>query len=215
MAIIQSGASSSTLTVESAYNSARVTLFPRTVVGSYLVSTATGSIAASTAANSVLWTMKNNSTNVIVVRQITLGLQITTGYTKGSLRLSAYATRTSFTQGTTNATLQTLSGNNGKKRTSHSSTTAVMYACTTTGISGDSASNEDTTPFATAMFDLTAAISTQPLDGMTVLYQADPSEFPFILDPGEGIRIKNPTAFAATGVANLIVNIDYDEVTTY
>jgi hypothetical protein len=215
MAIIQSGESSSSLTIETAYNSARVTHFPREVVGSYLMSTNTGAIAASTAANSVLWTMKNNNNNTMIIRQILLGLQITTGYTKGSLRLSAFATRTAFTQGTTNGTLQTLSGNNGKKRTSHSSSTAVIYACTTTGITGDSASNEDTIPFATVLLDLTNAISTQPTAGLATLFQIDTTEFPLILDPGEGIRIKNPTAFAASGVSTLIVNVDYDEVITY
>lgn len=215
MAIIQSGASESTLTIETAFNSARVTHFPRTVVGSYLMSTNTGSIAASTAANSVLWTFKNSGPNTIIVRQITVGLQITTAYTKGSLRLSAYVVRSTFTQGTTNGTLQTTTGNNGKKRTSHASTTATIYACTTTGITGDTATSEDTTPFATSLLDLTAAISTQPTAGLATMFQADPTEYPILLEPNEGIRIKNPTAFAATGVSTLIVNIDYDEVTTY
>jgi hypothetical protein len=215
MAIIQSGVSDATLTIETAFNSARVTHFPRTVIGSYLISTNTGSIAASTAANSVLWTFKNTGTTTVVVRQISVGLQITTAYTKGSLRLSAFVVRAPYTQGTTNATLQTTSGNNGKKRTSHATSTAVIYACTTTGITGESAAAEDTTPFATALLDLTNAISTQPQSGLATMFQIDPTEFPLIIEPDEGIRIKNPTAFAATGISTLIVNIDYDEVTTY
>ena len=215
MAIIQSGASDTTLTIETAFNSARVTHFPRTVVGSYIMSTATGAIAASTAANSVLWTFKNAGSNTVIIRQITVGLQITTAYTKGSLRLGAYVVRTTFTQGTTNGTLQTTTGNNGKKRTSHATSTASIYACTTTGITGDTATGEDATPFAQVLLDLTAAISTQPVAGLAPMFQADPTEYPLILEPDEGLRIKNLTAFAATGVSNLIVNIDYDEVTTY
>jgi hypothetical protein len=126
-----------------------------------------------------------------------------------------YPVRTSFTQGTTNGTLVPLSGNIGKKRTSHPTTGVVSYICTTTGITGDTATGEDTQPHATAVFDLPAAIGTVPTVGNWEMAYQSTSQYPLILAPTEGFRIKNDIAFAATGVSNLIVNLEYDEITTY
>jgi hypothetical protein len=108
-----------------------------------------------------------------------------------------------------------LSGNIGKKRTSHPTTGVVSYVCTTTGITGDTATNEDTSPHATAAFDLPAAIGAVPIAGTREMLYQSTNQYPLILAPNEGFRIKNDTAFAATGISNLIVNVEYDEITTY
>lgn len=214
MAIIQSGLDSSLATVDS-NGSIYTTIYPNKVIGAYQWSATSGAIAASTAANSVLFTFKNSGTNIIVLKRVSVGLQITTAYTKGSLRLATYFARTSFTQGTTNATAITLTGNNGKKRTSFPTTTATGYICTTTGITGDTATGEDTIPFSTIGIDLTAAISNSPAAGLVELFSQQATEYPVVLAAGEGFRLKNDTAFALTGVSNLIVNLEYAEVASY
>ena len=214
MAIIQSGATTDLLTIDPTMKSARTTIRPNECTGSYTFSAISGTIAASTGAG-VLYTFKYTGSGVCILRRISVGLQITTGYTKGSLRLSSYFVRSTFTQGSTGATLVTLTGNNGKKRTSMATTTGVAYITTTGLITGDTATGEDTQPFATTMIDLTAAISTQPVAGLAPLYLQDDIDYPVVLAANEGFRIKNDTAFAATGSGNLIVNIEYDEMTAY
>lgn len=214
MALIQSGLSTNLATVDTT-GSIYTTIYPNVGVGAYQFTGVSGTIAASTAANSILFTFKNNGTNLMVIRRFSVGLQVTTAFTKGSLRLSTYFVRTSFTQGTTNGTLITLTGNNGKKRTSQPTTNAVGYICTTAGITGDTATGEDTTAFASAGLDLPAAIGNVPTQGLYDMIVHTDTEYPLVLAPQEGFRLKNDTAFAATGSGNLIVNIEYGEVASY
>ena len=217
MGYIQSGAGIHKLTVGEEFDAARITIFPRDVVGSYVLSAATGGIAGGTGAGSVLATFKNSGSNQIIIRTIKIGIQTTTGYgANNGIRFSSYFVRNSFTQGTTNGTAVTLTGNNDKKRTTGmATTTASVVMCTTTGITGDTATGEDTTPFATALFVLLTTVGTTPDAGWVDLYTADWAEFPIVLAPNEGFRIKNVTAFPATGVVSLMLKINYDELTSY
>lgn len=215
MAIIQSGQDTNLAQIE-ASNSIRTTIYPNySSVGAYQHSAVSGSIAAATAANGILYTFKNAGTNLIILRRLSIGLQTTTAYTQGGIRFSSYFVRTSFTQGTTNATLVTLTGNNGKKRTSMTTTTAVAYICTTAGITGDTATGEDTVPFSTTVLNLPASITTSPSAGLVDMNLQIDTEYPLVFAANEGFRIKNDTAFAATGVSNLIVNVEYGEYVSY
>lgn len=211
MALIQSGATTDLLTIDPTAKAARATLRPNEVTGAYGWTATSGSIAAATAAG-VLFTWKYTGSGVAVLRKIHVGLQVTTAYTQGGIRMSSYFVRTAFTQGGGNGTLVTLTGNNGKRRTSHATTTAAAYICTTTGITGDTATGEDATPFGSLVLNLPASI------GVVVpqtLYQDDPTDHPLVFAQNEGFRIKNDTAFAATGVSNLIVMVEYDEMAAY
>lgn len=216
MAIIQSGSSGDLLKIDTTCKAARTALYPRSFYGSYHFSANSGIIAASTAADSILFTLKNTSSNLFIIRRILVGMQVTTAYTKGSVRIGGFIVRTNYTaQGTTAATTVTLTGNNGKKRTSYPSPTINVQICTTTTISGDNVgANEDATPFAQTLIDLRADIGTSPVAGLVPLYDEYVNEAPFILEANEGIRIKNRTVFPATGSGHLIVDVDYDEVLT-
>lgn len=220
MGYIQSGTQTHNvhkLTVGEEFESARITVFPRDIVGSYVLSASTGGIAGGTGAGGILATFKNAGTNTMVIRTIKIGIQTTTGYAANNgIRFSSYFVRTSFTQGTTNGTPVTLTGDNVKKRTiGQATTTASVVMCTTAGITGDTATGEDSTPFATALFALLTTVGTTPDAGWVDLYTADWAEYPMVLSPEEGFRIKNVTAFPATGVVSLMLKINYDEVVTY
>jgi len=216
MAIIQSGNSGDLLRIDTTTKAARVALYSRQFYGTYHLSANSGIIAASTAADSILFTLKNTSTNLFLIRRILVGMQVTTAYTKGNVRLAGYIVRTNYTaQGTTAATTVNLTGNNGKKRTSFPSPTINVQICTTTTISGENVgSNEDITPFAQTLLDLRADIGTSPVSGLVPLYDELTMETPFILEANEGIRIKNRTVFPASGSGHLIVDVDYDEILT-
>jgi hypothetical protein len=211
MALIQSGATTDLLTIDPTAKAARTTIRPNEVTGAYRWSATSGAIAAATAAG-ILFTWKYTGSGVAVLRRIDVGLNVTTAYTQGGLKVSAYFVRTSFTQGSTNATAVTLTGNNGKKRTSHLTTNASAFICTTTGITGDTAAGEDATPWCYALLNQPANIG---IVAPQILYQDDPTDFPLVFAANEGFRIKNDTAFAATGVANLIVTVEYDEMAAY
>jgi len=211
MALIQSGATTDLLTIDPTAKAARTTIRPNEVTGAYRWTATSGSIAAATAAG-ILFTWKYTGSGVAVLRRIDVGLNVTTAYTQGGLRVSTYFVRTTFTQGSTNATAVTLTGNNGKKRTSHATTNASAFILTTTGITGDTASGEDVTPFCSTLLNLPGSIN---VVGPQTLYQDDPTDFPLVFAANEGFRIKNDTAFAATGVSSLTVIVEYDEMAAY
>lgn len=214
MALIQSGASTDILTVDPTAKAARTTIRPNEVTGAYRWTATSGSIAAATAAG-VLFTWKYAGSGVAVLRRIDVGLQVTTAYTQGGIKISSYFVRTTFTQATgagNNANTVALTGNIGKKRTSHATTNVSAYICTTTGIINDTATGEDTTPFSSVLLNQPANIG---IVGATILYQDDPTDYPLVFAQNEGFRIKNDTAFAATGASNLVVTVEYDEMAAY
>lgn len=222
MAIIQSGATTDTMTVDPTFKAARVTLRPYETAsttftgGAYRGLFASGSIAAATAAASTTESLANfkyTGTGVCVVRRVQVGLQVTTAYTQGGMYFLLYPVRTSYTQGTTGGTLQTLTGNNVKLRTSHATSSSTIYVTTTAKITSDAA--PDTTPIAGALFNLPAAISASPVAGMVDLLPADPMSHPLVLAQNEGFQIKNATAFAATGVSTMLVGIEWFEMPSF
>ena len=214
MAVIQSGASSTTLmTVDPTNLAARVTLRPNELTGSYRASLVSGTIAASTAAG-ILYTFKYTGTGVCIIRSVQVGEQVTTAYTAGSMRLGLYIVRTSFTQGTTNGTQTIFSVN--KKRTSQSTPNASAVISTTTVITGDTTGSEDSVAYNHVLLSLPATITTTPVDGLRdFINPYSATSYPIVLAQNEGFRIKNDTAFAATGSGNLVVAVEWEEATAY
>ena len=235
MAFIQSGAQTdaSLATVDPTFKALRTTMRPPDMLTYIKESAFSGAITASLAAGSVVFTYKNSSQFLHVIRRISIGLNATTAFTQGSAAFGAYFNRTNFiTQGTTNST--SFIGNLSVARTSLASSSATEYINTTTGITGDVTLNEDTVPFAICAMDFPAFITytsntisrgnfngsgnTMAFPGMAAVDLFDASgtnSFPLVLYPNEGFRIKNDTIFPATGVATMIVNIERAEVASF
>lgn len=211
MAQIQSGADATLLTVDPTFNAARISIRPPEVTGAYRISKTTGIIAASTAATSVLAAFRYGGTGVAVISNIRVGLNVLAAYTQGSVILSAYSTRSYTVTETTNYTAATLTGNNAKLRTSQATTSALFGVATTTGITGGTGTN-DTQPLGSVTFNLPGTITGQSMqDFFTFTMQS----FPLICAQNEGFRIICDTAFAATGTANLVFQVEWFEATAY
>ena len=213
MAVLQSGASTATLTIDPTLSAARVNLRPNEITGSYRASLVSGTIAASTAAG-VLYTFKYSGPGVCIIRSVQIGEQVTTAYTQGSMRMGLYIVRSSFTQGTTNGTLTSFSVN--KKRTSLATPVASAVISTTTVVTGDTVGAEDAVAYGHILLNMPATITTTPVDGLREFvgpYNA--SAYPLVLAQNEGFRIKNDTAFPATGSGNLVVTVEWEEALAY
>jgi hypothetical protein len=213
MAVLQSGASTATLTIDPTLSAARVNLRPNEITGSYRASLVSGTIAASTAAG-VLYTFKYAGTGVCIIRSVQIGEQVTTAYTQGSMRMGLYIVRSSFTQGTTNGTLTSFSVN--KKRTSQGTPVASAVISTTTVVTGDTVGAEDAVAYGHILLNMPNSITTTPVDGLREFvgpYNA--SAYPLVLAQNEGFRIKNDTAFPATGSGNLVVTVEWEEALAY
>lgn len=210
MAQIQSGVDSTLLTVDPTFHAARVTIRPPELTGAYRLSMRSGTIAAATAAG-VAAAFRYPGAGVAVVTSVRIGINTLVAYTAGSIIFSVWGTRSYTATETTNYTAATLSGNNAKLRTSHATTSALAGICTTTGITGGTGT-DDTQPFASTTFQLPATIIGQPVQDF---FTFNMQSHPLVLGTNEGFRIRNDTAWAATGSANLVVMIEWFEATSY
>ena len=210
MAQIQSGASADVMTVDPSFKAARVTIRPPEVTGAYRIALRTGTIAAATAAG-IMGAFRYTGTGVAVITSVRVGLNVLSGYTQGSIIFSAWITRSYTATETTNYTAATLTGNNAKLRTSHATTSAVCGAATTAGCSGGTGT-DDSLAIGSATFNLPATIVGQPVQD---LWTSSIQTYPLVLGQNEGFRIRNDTAFAATGTANVVMMIEWFEATAY
>ena len=210
MAQIQSGATADLLTIDPTFKAARVSIRPPEVTGAYRLVLRTGSIAAATAAG-ILAAIRYTGSGVAVVSSIRVGLNVTTAYTQGSIVISSWFTRSYTATETTAYTAATLTTNNAKLRTSFATTSMVAGAATTTGASGGTGT-DDSQAFGSATFNLPATIVGQPVQD---LWTSAMQSYPLVLGNNEGIRIRNDTAFAATGVSTVVVAVEWFEATSY
>lgn len=210
MAQIQSGNSSDLLAIDPTFKAARVTIRPPEITGAYRIAMRTGTIAASTAAG-IMAAFRYTGTGVAVIQSVRIGLNVLSAYTAGSIVFSVWATRSYTATETTNYTAATLTGNNAKLRTSHATSNAVFGVATTTGITGGTGT-DDSQALASCTFNLPNTITGQPVqDFFTFSMQSHP----LVLGQNEGFRVRNDTAFAATGTSNVVVMVEWFEATSY
>ena len=209
MTQIQSGASADLLTIDPTFGAARVSIRPPEVTGAYRMSLRSGNIAAATAANSMLAAFRYTGTGIAIIHSIRVGLHLITAYTAGSVVLSAFLTRSYTVTETTNYTAATMTGN--KLRSSYAASSALFGIATTTGISGGTGT-DDSHPTGSCTFNLPNTITGQPIQDF---YTMSMQSHPILLTQNEGFRIRNDTAFAATGVSNLVVSIEWAEAAAY
>jgi hypothetical protein len=239
MGYIQSGVTNDLVVVDRTPAAMRVNVRPNEVTGSYRASLVSSTMTFSniTSANGILYTFKNTGSNLIIIRSVRIGLQIiATGFTTTARpSFALYRVPTSFTQGTTGGTQYGVDGGisiSSKKRTSMptSVASAVIYA-SGAGITGDTASTEDTTAFARVILGGAASsVTTFPQAGLRGFFTEEKSAdstsdmsniaaYPLILAADEGFRIKNDFAFiggtSGAGTAALVVTVEWDEATAY
>lgn len=142
MAVIQSGATSQTLTVDPTNQAARVGLYDQSSniakidtdgnlrvndrcpafgsLGCYNKAVGTGSIVATGAVNAVLWTMRwVDGTRFCLIERVRAAAVVTgTITTAVPYQLNMYFARSYTVSPTTNITAATFTGNNAKRRTS-------------------------------------------------------------------------------------------------
>lgn len=194
-----------TAIVDPTYKALRTSVFPGEQEGVFRCVNRSGSIAATTAAG-IQYSFRYFGTGTCVVLSVKLGLNITTAYTQGSISYTMVPVR-GFWNPDTGGTAAII-GNNQKLRSTMTlpnveirvPTTGVITATTVGGI-------EDPQPIAHIQHDLPALITNVP---MREFLNYGPYSKLFTLTPFEGFRIRN-TAYAATGVSILVVQVEWME----
>ena len=179
------------------------------ILGLYTIGVISGSIAATLAANSPLFSFRwGNTANLGIPDFISVGVSVNGVITTSvSMPLELIVAR-SFTASDTGGTTITLTGNNNKYRTSFATSLVTDARIATTGTL--TAGTRTLDAQAEAMIPcVTGTAIGVPLE-MTTIYSRS-QLFPIVLNQDEGFVIRNQSAGPATGTFQLHVQMRWFE----
>lgn len=213
MALIQSGADSTLLTVDPTFKAARVVIKPDEMLGAYQVSAATGAITT-VAANGPIFSFRwapNNST-VCVIKRISVGFVCTTAFTTAQQMGFGVVMARSFSGSDSGGTALTLTGNNNKYRTSLATSSVTDARIATTAALTAGTRTLDAQAIGTNYFWVAGAGTSLT---QTDLISYDANDYPIVLANNEGFVITNLVLMGAAGVGTAVVNVEWFEANTY
>lgn len=229
---VKSGASAAVATVDPTTKGLRTSARPIEygTGGSYRVALRSGTLAAALAANGLLYAFRwGDPTLLAVVHRIRAQLWGNLAFTAAfnDMSLQAFVTRSynASESAGAGAVDATLTGNNGKKRTSHGTskiaTNGQIRIAGTAVISGGTGT-DDTNPFVYSDLGkpnvVNAAAGTEYLGAQPLVkldYEPDIGDgvHPHVFAQNEGFRIRNgPVVWPAAGTGVLVVQVDWSEV---
>lgn len=217
MAVIRSGASSSDLTVDTTFLSARVTTYPLSgVLGEYSLAGASGPLVATIAASAPLFSFRwNSGTTVALLRSVIItGVQVLTTITTAVTTGVDVIICRGFTASDTGG-VQLTFGASQKKRTSYGSSLVADMRLSLNNALVAGTRVVDTYPIGLAHYVIGTVALTQSL-GVTRLYAPTlPDEAPIVLAANEGFIIRNTDTGPTTGTWRMGFNISWVEMSSY
>lgn len=213
MAIQTQGLSGFIAEVETLTRALRTTLRPIDVgaLGSYRKAMVSGTMAAGLAGAAPIFSFRYGAANLCLIRRVMLTAGDLVGFTAGLAAFNMFAAR-GFTVADTGGTAATLTGNNGKLRTSYAPTGVADFRISSTATLTAGTRTKDADPAGTIAISVTATAG-QPIQPSVVeLFRAQPGEQPMVLAANEGFVIEGTVP--ATGTWQFGVSVDWDEVLT-
>jgi hypothetical protein len=213
MAVNQDAVTGTTQAVDPLHKSARVTLRPIETLAWQSIGAKTGLITG-LAANGAIFSLRNVSANLIVIRRVGVGYICTTAFTTAQTVDFGLSIARAFTASDSAGTAIAVTGSNGKHRTSLATVTSLDAR-----ISAAAALTAGTKVLDTNNIGVVGAwigaIGAGINPTQDNLLSHNTGDYPLVLAQNEGINILNLTAMGATGVGNAYVNIEFAEVATY
>jgi hypothetical protein len=215
MALIQSGADSTLLTVDPTFKAARVVIKPDELTGAYQISTASGAlttVAAQTATAGHVFAFRYGGAALCAIKRVSVSFICTTAFGAAQQMGFAIFAARGYSASHSGGTSLTLTGNNAKYRTSLATTAVTNIQIGTTGALTAGTHTLDAHPLGATYFWVPAAGTSLV---QTDLLSYDANDYPFVLATNEGFVITNQILMGATGVGTLVVNVEWFETTAY
>lgn len=216
MAIIQSGASSTTLlTVDPTMVAARVSDHPPEILGAYQLALTSGAltgVAAGATVFSFRWA-PSTSTNLCLIRRVEVGFSTVTAFTTAqSLQYSMQIARTWTANDSVGTTASFTQTNTGKFRTVMPTSAfagggQILIATTGAVTAGTRTLDSQAMAFTQGA---STAVGTALTSGP--IFQHQTGDYPIIFAVNEGFIINNVQAMGAAGVVNLTVSVEWMEL---
>lgn len=183
------------------------------LLGSYSKALTSGTMAAGLAAAAPVFSFRYGGANLAVIRAVTISAtDITTGFAATNATFNLFAAR-AFTASDSGGTAGTLTGNNGKMRTSFATTGVTDIRISSTATLTAGTRTLDTDPLATLTGGPTVTAGNPMIGAGTAIYLPGPTEYPLVLANNEGVVIQ--ATVPATGTWVLSVTVTWDEYTTF
>jgi hypothetical protein len=222
MAIIQSGVIGSTLVnIDPTMLALRNAERPPEILGSYGISGVSGlltTVAASGIVFSFRWAPANSNL-VCQIRRVEVGFSITTIFgTAQPLQYSMFVNRnfTVSASGGTGLTPSQATAQNMYKFKTAGAPTAFTNGgdirIASTGALSGGTRVQDTNPIGYVNAFATATTSDRQAFSSYPIYQHQFGDYPLTLAPNEGFEIQNAILMGASGVINLTVNVEWQEM---
>lgn len=203
-----------TPTVDPTAKALRVSTRPWEVVGSYSMALESGAMTI-VAANGPVWSMRYTGAGLLVPLRLSLVWVATTAFTTAQIVDHALFVARSFSASDSAGTAATLTGNNGKYRTSHATTgVGDMRIGSTGAITAGTRTLDAQAAAVTAYWGAGAGSNNSGAGpaGGNMLYDFHNNVSPIVLANNEGLVIQNVTVMGAAGVIKLIVNVEWVEL---
>ena len=211
MAIIEGASSGYQTEVDTTHKAVRTSSRPDEAL-TWISVGATSGLVTTLAAGAAVFSFRNIGSNLIVVRRITVGFLTTTAFTAAQpIAYQAFFAR-GFSASDTGGTAIAITANQNKMRTSLNTPTNLDMRISTTAALGAGTRTLDT-----VALGITGGGSTGLGTGFAPqpLFSHDAGDYPLVLANNEGIVIANTILMGAVGVGNVIVNIEFAEMTSY
>jgi hypothetical protein len=213
MALIQSGADSTLLTVDPTFKAARVVIKPDELLGAYQLSLASGGLTTVAAGAPVFsFRFAPNTGTVCVVKRLSINYVTTTAFGAAQQMGFGVFVARSFSGSDSGGSAATLTGNNNKYRTSLATAGVTDLRISTTAALSAGTRTLDSQALGSTNFWVPGVGTSL---AQTDLISYDANDYPIVLANNEGLVIANTILMGATGVGTLVVNIEWFEANAY
>lgn len=214
MAVKIAGVSNIELEIEAATKAARFVQRPNDYgsLGIYNKALISGTMAAGLAAASNIFTFRYGAANVALVRRIRLSAaNAGTAFTAGAGTFNVFPAR-SFSANSAGGATGTITGNNGKLRTSMATTGVSEIRCATTAALTAGTWTLDTDPIAGASVGVLITVGISIITPTDLFLHTD-SQYPFVLAQNEGFTLQ--ATVPATGTWTFTTQVEWEELASY
>lgn len=211
MAGIESPTTGNGLEIDTGFRAARASLRPHEAGGWCSIGAQSGAITV-VGAGGTIFSLRNISTKLILVRRIGVGLITTAGFTAAQKLDVALTVARSFTVSDSGGTAIAFTGSNAKHRTALNTPSSLDCRIATTGALTAGTRTLDANALAQQSgYAQAATTGTMIAPALSNLFAHDAGDYPLLLAQNEGLVLTLPTAMGAGGVASLFVNLEFAE----
>jgi hypothetical protein len=184
------------------------------LTGSYAKTLSTGTMGAGLASAAPIYSFRYTGANFAVIKRVTMSAgNAGTGFAAGVATFNLFAAR-AFTASDSGGTAGTLTGNNGKLRTSFVTTGVGDIRIASTGTLTAGTRTLDTDPLGGVTVGVpVTANATLVAAGTTLIDPKNAGDYPLVLATNEGFVIQ--ATVPATGTWSGSVFVEWDEYSAY